>query len=85
MSHALPTLLLLLSLSSGVLGVSWSVVIAQEASPVASATGGAADPVAERVDVGGRSLFLACAGEGSPTVILEAGRFPAGEWEYDFP
>jgi pimeloyl-ACP methyl ester carboxylesterase len=28
---------------------------------------------AERVDIGGRDLFLHCTGEGSPTVILEAG------------
>jgi pimeloyl-ACP methyl ester carboxylesterase len=27
----------------------------------------------ERIDIGGRSLFLTCLGEGSPTVILEAG------------
>lgn len=28
---------------------------------------------AERIDIGGRDLFLHCTGEGSPTVILEAG------------
>lgn len=27
----------------------------------------------ERIDVGGRTLFISCAGTGSPTVILEAG------------
>src|SRR5215212_6374691 len=30
-------------------------------------------PVGERVDSGGRALFLSCTGTGSPTVVLEAG------------
>ncbi len=30
-------------------------------------------PAGERVDIGGRALFLSCTGTGSPTVVLEAG------------
>jgi pimeloyl-ACP methyl ester carboxylesterase len=30
-------------------------------------------PLGERVDIGGRLLYLDCRGEGSPTVVLEAG------------
>jgi pimeloyl-ACP methyl ester carboxylesterase len=37
--------------------------------PPESATG-------ERVDIGGRSLYLECTGEGSPTVVLEGGVVP---------
>ncbi|CAA9348467.1 MAG: hypothetical protein AVDCRST_MAG93-7004 [uncultured Chloroflexia bacterium] len=36
------------------------------------------------VDIGGRSLYLECQGEGSPTVVLEAGyRSPATVWTND--
>src|SRR5688572_19831780 len=48
---------------------------AQDATPAAA--GGSQ---AQMVDVSGRSLLLECQGEGSPTVILEAGRFPSTEW-----
>jgi pimeloyl-ACP methyl ester carboxylesterase len=45
---------------------------------VGPAPKGAASPAATgdfsgRVDIGGRSLYLECRGQGSPTVILEAG------------
>jgi pimeloyl-ACP methyl ester carboxylesterase len=30
-------------------------------------------PVDDRVDIGGRALFLSCTGTGAPTVVLEAG------------
>ncbi len=43
--------------------------VAPSQGPVATATG----PVGQSVDVGGRSLYIACQGSGSPTVILEAG------------
>jgi pimeloyl-ACP methyl ester carboxylesterase len=33
-------------------------------------------PDGRRVDIGGRSLYLECAGEGSPTVVLEGGVAP---------
>ena len=40
---------------------------------------------AERVDIGGRSLYLDCRGEGSPTVVLEAGMGSgAGSWSTVF-
>jgi pimeloyl-ACP methyl ester carboxylesterase len=46
-------------------------VIAQEgASSEALAT---PTPSGNRVDIGGRALFLSCTGTGSPTVVLEAG------------
>lgn len=38
-------------------------------------------PVGQRVDIGGRSLYLDCRGEGSPTVVLDAGMGSgAGSW-----
>ena len=30
-------------------------------------------PLGDRVDIGGRSIYLDCRGEGSPTIVLEAG------------
>jgi pimeloyl-ACP methyl ester carboxylesterase len=46
-------------------------VIAQEgASTEAPAT---PRPLGNRVDIGGRALFISCTGTGSPTVVLEAG------------
>ena len=45
--------------------------IAQEGAPTdAPAT---PTPSGNRVDIGGRALFLSCRGTGSPTVVLEAG------------
>ena len=42
-------------------------------------------PLGERVDIGGRSLYLDCRGEGSPTVVLEAGMGSgAGSWSAVF-
>jgi len=45
------------------------------APPMRSAAATPVTPadIAQRVDVGGRSLYLECRGEGSPTVLLEAG------------
>jgi pimeloyl-ACP methyl ester carboxylesterase len=51
---------------------------AQEASPVAQAD--ARGVFDGNVDIGGRTLHLSCQGAGSPTVILEAGQFPADAW-----
>jgi pimeloyl-ACP methyl ester carboxylesterase len=46
-------------------------VVAQEGgSTAALATPG---PSGNRVDIGGRALFISCTGTGSPTVVLEAG------------
>jgi pimeloyl-ACP methyl ester carboxylesterase len=57
-------------------------VVAQSATPVAVATNG---DFAGLVDIGnGRRLYLECAGQGSPTVLLEAGyRSPATVWTAD--
>ena len=42
-------------------------------------------PLGERVDIGGRSIYLDCRGEGSPTVVLEAGMGAgAGSWSTVF-
>jgi pimeloyl-ACP methyl ester carboxylesterase len=57
---------------------------AQGASP--SAFGAVPGPAAGLIDIGGgRQLYLECAGEGSPTVVLEAGfRNRADIWREDF-
>lgn len=58
---------------------------AQDATPTAvSARSG---DFSGRVDIGGRSLHLTCQGEGSPTVILEAGGFgtPSYVWSKVMP
>jgi len=46
--------------------------VAQVATPAASPVATTGD-FSGLVDIGGRSLYLECRGEGSPTVILEAG------------
>jgi len=67
-----------------VLCVLWgasSTASAQQASPSVSAASG---DFAQRVDIGGRSLYLECRGTGSPTVVLEAGyRGSARTWTDD--
>jgi pimeloyl-ACP methyl ester carboxylesterase len=60
-----------------------SLVRAQTASPVAPGVAAAGD-FAGLVDIGGRSLYMECRGQGSPTVILEAGfRSRADYWTDD--
>ena len=60
-----------------------SLVAAQTASPVAPGLAAAGD-FAGSVDIGGRSLYMECRGQGSPTVILEAGfRSRADSWTDD--
>jgi pimeloyl-ACP methyl ester carboxylesterase len=60
-----------------------SLVAAQTASPVAPGLAAAGD-FAGLVDIGGRSLYMECRGQGSPTVILEAGfRSRADYWTDD--
>jgi len=40
--------------------------------------------IAGMVDIGGRSLYIKCEGEGSPTIILESdAKMPAHHWEKD--
>jgi len=57
---------LVLSLAIGVSYEQWSRVAAKRALP----------PPGELVDIGGVRLHLHCLGEGSPTVVLEAGTGP---------
>ena len=59
-----------------------SAARAQEATPNASPTASAAaGAFAETVDIGGRALFLNCAGEGTPTVVIDHGQWgPAPTW-----
>ena len=38
-------------------------------------------PPGKRIDIGGRSLHIHCAGKGGPTVVLEAG---AGDFSLDW-
>ena len=54
------------------LGTDLSRVAAQEATPAASPTAASGD-FSGLIDIGGRNLYLECRGQGSPTVILEAG------------
>ena len=65
-------------------GLAPHATAAQDATPaVASPTAASAD-FARLVDIGGRSLYLECHGEGSPTVVLEAGyRASARYWSDD--
>ena len=66
-------------------------------APNADATPAATGDFSGLVDIGGRSLYLECRGQGSPTVILEAGangrgdvwsrdnQQPAGQWTMVLP
>jgi hypothetical protein len=56
--------------------------LAQSATPAASPSAATGD-FAGLVDIGGRSLYLECHGEGSPTVILEAGYRASGRYWTD--
>ncbi len=59
-------------------------VRAQAATPVPASPVAAGGDFAGLVDIGGRRLYLECQGEGSPTVVLEAGyRSPATVWSDD--
>ena len=51
-------------------------VTAQDATPTA------AKSFARKFDIGGRSLFLNCQGQGSPTVILEHAGYYGGSGDY---
>jgi pimeloyl-ACP methyl ester carboxylesterase len=57
--------------------------LAQSATPAASPVPASGD-FAGLVDLGGRTIYLECHGEGSPTVILEAGYRASGrDWTDD--
>jgi pimeloyl-ACP methyl ester carboxylesterase len=58
--------------------------VAQSATPAAASGVPDTGDFAGLVDIGGRSLYLECHGEGSPTVILESGyRASARFWSDD--
>jgi pimeloyl-ACP methyl ester carboxylesterase len=72
----------------GVLAVLLSAALAlggHQAAPAAALAGAPNGDVAGLVDIGGgRHLYLECRGQGSPTVVLEAGyRSPATVWSDD--
>jgi pimeloyl-ACP methyl ester carboxylesterase len=48
---------------------------AQGATPAAETATGAHGEFAGEIDVGGRALFLACKGEGAPTIIVDHGQW----------
>jgi pimeloyl-ACP methyl ester carboxylesterase len=81
MSRVVRTLIVLLFASPLVL-TSAIRVAAQDATPESSPISARSGTFDESVDIGGRSLHLRCQGEGSPTVILEAGGFgtPSEVW-----
>jgi pimeloyl-ACP methyl ester carboxylesterase len=53
--------------------------IARSATLAASPTAASGD-FAGLVDIGGRAIYLECRGQGSPTVILEAGAYARGDY-----
>ena len=85
MPQAFRGLLLGIIVVSSVIAAPVRYVTARDATPAASSASspGAArsGPFSGLVDIGDRSLYLRCEGEGSPTVILEAGRFASDTWD----
>ena len=63
------------SVSALVLATVLAIVctVAVGPAPKATASPAATGDFSGLVDIGGRSLYLECRGQGSPTVILEAG------------
>ena len=72
MLHVVRSILSFLLLASTVVTLPASHVSAQQATPDASAAEG---DFAKTIDIGGRALFLTCAGEGAPTVIIDHGQW----------
>src|SRR5215210_5674159 len=62
-------------------------VSAQDATPAAAPVSARSRTFDGLVDIGGRSLHLQCQGEGSPTIILEAGGYgtPSDTWDAVMP
>jgi pimeloyl-ACP methyl ester carboxylesterase len=82
MLYGLRVVLALLPFLSSLLLVPVARVSAQEATPEAAPSSARSGTFNGLVDIGGRSLHLRCQGEGSPTVILEAGGYgtPSEVW-----
>lgn len=61
-----------------------TLAAASSATPAAASPTAGSGDFAGLVDIGGRSLYLECRGEGSPTVILEAGLLSRSDiWSRD--
>ena len=55
-----------------------------QGAAVAAASPAATGDFSDLVDIGGRKLYLECRGQGSPTVILEAGAYARADvWSRD--
>jgi pimeloyl-ACP methyl ester carboxylesterase len=82
MLGAIRPILALFLLISALMVVPIAHVSAQNATPGPSPVSARSGTFDGLVDIGGRSLHLECYGEGSPTVILEAGGFgtPSDVW-----
>lgn len=82
----IPILVLVLVLI-GISSILPVATLAQDATPEASTASGRSGTFDGPVDIGGRSLHLRCQGEGSPTVVLEAGGFgtPSDTWDAVVP
>jgi pimeloyl-ACP methyl ester carboxylesterase len=81
MPRVVRTLVVLL-LASPLLLIAVARSAAQDTTPTSSPVSARSGTFDESVDIGERSLHLRCQGEGSPTVILEAGGFgtPSEVW-----
>jgi pimeloyl-ACP methyl ester carboxylesterase len=75
MAKRMMTVIVALTLLIGAVVGQRAAVAARDATPAAGN-----ETVSHLIDIGGRSLLLTCMGEGSPTVLLEAGRFSSAEW-----
>ncbi|HZG66235.1 MAG TPA: alpha/beta hydrolase [Herpetosiphonaceae bacterium] len=75
-------ILAVLLLAGPLLLISVARSAAQDATPQSAPVSARSGAFDESVDIGGRSLHLRCQGEGSPTVILEAGGYgtPSDVW-----
>ena len=86
MLHVIRSTFALLLLVSSLLLLPVARVSAQEATSEASPVSAQSGIFDGLVDIGGRSLHLRCQGEGSPTVILEAGLDTDAEvWSWLLP
>jgi pimeloyl-ACP methyl ester carboxylesterase len=87
MLHGVRSILLLLLLASVLTVLPLARAGAQDATPEAAPTSAQSGTFDGLVDIGGRSLHLRCQGEGSPTVILEAGGYgtPSDVWRAVMP
>jgi pimeloyl-ACP methyl ester carboxylesterase len=79
MLRVIRPLVALLLLASAVAVLSIGPVGAQDATPPSAPVTGAHGEFASTVDIGGRALFLACQGEGAPTVIIDHGQWGSSD------